>query len=320
MGFYIRKSIKFGPFRINFSKSGVGFSAGVKGARISKGPRGTFVHLGQNGVYYKQSLSNRKSKSQSQVNPANLNQGEPIVQLDEIKTTDVLGLVDSSFEEAFKTIQENYARLFFGEKKIYLFYDIDEEQVAKAEKFYSIIKDLKCSWRYWHLNAQTPTSGAYSNKKFFGGADVVNKSFPISSLWIHMGKPRRFITNVKALVLPLIGKKLYFFPDRLFITQGRKIGTVNYNDLIVEYGKSPTVMSPREIPFGTKTLGSVWRYANKDGSPDKRYSSRNYQLPIADLSQLNLKSDSGLNESVQFSRGDLAEYFAKALLEYSHKE
>lgn len=56
MGFYFRKSARFGPIRLNFSKSGIGVSAGVKGARISTGPRGTYVHAGRNGFYYRQRL------------------------------------------------------------------------------------------------------------------------------------------------------------------------------------------------------------------------------------------------------------------------
>lgn len=36
MGFRFRKSFKAGPFRINVSKSGIGYSAGVKGFRVTK--------------------------------------------------------------------------------------------------------------------------------------------------------------------------------------------------------------------------------------------------------------------------------------------
>lgn len=35
-GFRFRKSVNFGPFRLNLSKSGVGYSVGVKGARYTK--------------------------------------------------------------------------------------------------------------------------------------------------------------------------------------------------------------------------------------------------------------------------------------------
>jgi hypothetical protein len=56
MGWSYRRSAKFGPFRLNFSKSGVGVSAGIKGARVSTGPRGTYVNLGTNGFYYRQKV------------------------------------------------------------------------------------------------------------------------------------------------------------------------------------------------------------------------------------------------------------------------
>lgn len=41
MGFYYRKSVSFGPFRVNVSKSGVGYSIGGRGFRtgVSGGGR-----------------------------------------------------------------------------------------------------------------------------------------------------------------------------------------------------------------------------------------------------------------------------------------
>jgi hypothetical protein len=40
MGFIFRKSIGRGPFRINLSKRGVGFSVGVRGLRIGRSANG----------------------------------------------------------------------------------------------------------------------------------------------------------------------------------------------------------------------------------------------------------------------------------------
>src|SRR5258708_34831833 len=57
LGFYIRKGFNFGPLRLNLSRSGLGASVGVKGARIGMGPRGTYVHLGRGGLYYRQTLA-----------------------------------------------------------------------------------------------------------------------------------------------------------------------------------------------------------------------------------------------------------------------
>lgn len=63
MGSFFRRSAKLGPFRLNFSKSGIGVSAGIRGARVSIGPKGTYLNLGTNGVYYRQKLGGRYSKA-----------------------------------------------------------------------------------------------------------------------------------------------------------------------------------------------------------------------------------------------------------------
>lgn len=67
MGFYIKKSFRAGPVRLNLSKSGLGLSAGVKGFRVGSGPRGNYVHAGRGGLYYRKNLgSNTKYRSTSQ--------------------------------------------------------------------------------------------------------------------------------------------------------------------------------------------------------------------------------------------------------------
>ena len=57
MGVYIRKSFKLGPIRFNVSKSGVGVSAGVKGARVGVNAKGKkYIHVGRGAIYYRQTL------------------------------------------------------------------------------------------------------------------------------------------------------------------------------------------------------------------------------------------------------------------------
>jgi tetratricopeptide (TPR) repeat protein len=54
-----RKSVKIGPFRLNASKSGLGVSVGVKGARVSVNKRGTYFHgsIPGTGLRYSEKLS-----------------------------------------------------------------------------------------------------------------------------------------------------------------------------------------------------------------------------------------------------------------------
>ena len=59
MGLRFRKSINIGPLRINFSKSGIGFSLGIKGFRVSRSAKGkntATVSLPGTGLSYVQNL------------------------------------------------------------------------------------------------------------------------------------------------------------------------------------------------------------------------------------------------------------------------
>ncbi len=59
MGLRFRKSFTIGPLRINISKSGIGFSLGVKGFRISRSAKGkntATVSLPGTGLSYVQDL------------------------------------------------------------------------------------------------------------------------------------------------------------------------------------------------------------------------------------------------------------------------
>ena len=63
MALYLKKSFRAGPLRFNLSKSGLGLSGGVTGARVGSGPRGSYVHGGRHGLYYRKHLSSGQSRS-----------------------------------------------------------------------------------------------------------------------------------------------------------------------------------------------------------------------------------------------------------------
>jgi hypothetical protein len=58
MGFYYRKSVNLGPFRVNLSKSGLGYSVGGRGFRVGTTARGkkyTSISIPGTGVGYRKS-------------------------------------------------------------------------------------------------------------------------------------------------------------------------------------------------------------------------------------------------------------------------
>ena len=86
MGFRFKKSIKAGPFRVNLSKSGIGYSVGVKGFRVTKkangGVRTTTSVPGTGISYTKDYGKGQKQASTKSSNVNNSNQSvNPTVEL-----------------------------------------------------------------------------------------------------------------------------------------------------------------------------------------------------------------------------------------------
>ena len=69
MGFRYRKTIRFGIFRVNLSKTGIGWSVGVPGARYTKTANGrTRITAGIPGTglsWVKETKKRNKSKDKS---------------------------------------------------------------------------------------------------------------------------------------------------------------------------------------------------------------------------------------------------------------
>ena len=105
MGFFFRRSTSLGPFRFNFSRSGIGASVGVKGARLTLTPRGTtYVTVGSHGFYYRETLSHLDDIRQ--VNPTVLRSRHSGSHEDTIATAGSLDLVDSSSERLIQQLNE----------------------------------------------------------------------------------------------------------------------------------------------------------------------------------------------------------------------
>jgi hypothetical protein len=115
MGFYIRRSVKAGPFRLNLSKSGIGVSAGIPGLRVGSSPRGSYVHMGGHGVYYRQTLSSPKQRSSSP-RPASHNRTiAPSAQLVwELPKVTPVDLTDSSPSALVEDLNRSAGRFRFS--------------------------------------------------------------------------------------------------------------------------------------------------------------------------------------------------------------
>lgn len=102
MGFYLRKSFRMGPVRLNLSKSGLGVSAGVTGARVGLTSQGkAYVHGGRGGLYIREyASSSKRSRGQSQTG------NEPVVLYEDTGVT----FAPSGIESSSASLQEQLVR------------------------------------------------------------------------------------------------------------------------------------------------------------------------------------------------------------------
>lgn len=330
------KSISFGGFRINLSKSGIGVSFGAKGFRIGMGPRGNYVRIGRNSIYY-----DGKGRDNSQNKGRGGSQEEP---LPEIESKEARMITDELSAEIVEELNRKVKKVSFFpvcigittlcaaiphtrflllpallldiavfildrvRKTCVITYDIDYQMKQRIQAFYNSFDELMKSCRKWHVEAQGNPGG----KKSVGGADMLVTRKEIK---IKYGTPRFVKTNIRTPVIPVGKQTLYFFPDRVLIYEGKSVAALSYSSLELDCGRERFAEKGR-VPPDSRTDGYVWKYANKTGEPDRRYKN-NSKVPIVIYSYIHFKSSTGLNERVQLSASDLEFNIRRTLKELS---
>lgn len=332
MGFRYRKSINLGGgFRINISKSGIGYSWGTKGYRVTKTAKGTVrrtVSIPGTGISFTDETGKKQSRS------SNPQQYVPPVADNDYGTQTIVNhvatdMVSDGLEDVLSAVRKALRRNKFSTAgivfsfllsffnpvfilfllgfiiwKIYLKtagrvgldYTIDEDQKEAIEAHMApMLKVANCD-KIWRITQ----SSKVLNKKYAAGAsNSVSRS-----LCRATQKPSfPFKTNIPAASFKAGKETLVFFPDKLFVIQGGKVGALNYSDVSVSAHTTRFIES-EQIPKDAQVVDYTWKYVNKGGGPDKRFKD-NRQLPICLYGELELKSNSGLNTVLMFSHADL---------------
>lgn len=111
------------------------------------------------------------------------------------------------------------------------------------------------------------------------------------------------------------GGDLYLYPGFLIVYNSKTdFAVIPYTDISINF--SPVrFIETDPVPNDSEILEHTWYKVNKDGSPDRRFTS-NYQIPIVAYGDLHFESSTGLNEVYCFSNKESAMLFQKALFEY----
>ena len=188
-----------------------------------------------------------------------------------------------------------------------LMYSFDEAAAGRYQLLCDAWDEAAKSHRIWHLDSAGRVEGAHARKRNSGARTVVVRQ----PTRLDYGLPARLKCNLKPPKVRVGRQVLYLMPDVVIVEEGRRLGGVSYKELSVRSERTGFVEED-PVPRDAEVAHTVWKYANRDGAPDRRFSN-NRQLPVCIYDQLLLRSDSGLTEILQFSRVGLADALRDAL-------
>lgn len=335
MGFRYRKSIKLGGgFRINISKSGIGYSWGVKGYRVTKTAKGTTrrtTSIPGTGISFVHETGKKKQHQTSKINPqqVNLSADANSYDTEEIVNSAASHMVSEGLEDILATVRKTLVAnristigiwisllisctnpifiiflLGFIALKVYvrtaglvdLEYVIDSDQQKEIEQHMAPMLKVTGSKKVWRIMQ----SSKVKNKKYSAGAsNTVKRVACVAGNKV----PFPFKANTPAAAFKSGKETLIFLPDKLFIIQKNKVGALNYSD-IQTFAHTTRFIESEKVPKDASIVGKTWKYVNKSGGPDKRFKD-NRELPICLYGEIELKSSTGLNTVLMFSNANL---------------
>jgi len=336
MGFRYRKSINLGGgFRINLSKSGIGYSWGTKGFRVSKTASGrtrTTYSIPGTGISYvsesggKQNGDRRKNQPLSQNNnpsPARQYQQDVGAQRN-IESADIENFQSAEFVNITSAIEHTIKMDKWGTGLIWCvllaflnpvllvvpLIGVFLKIVAHTKGTVQLVYDFDAEKEdehnrrigAWIILAegdkewQVITETHNSNTKVHAGASRSLKRHPCE---IKKATPYYVKTNVDAIQIKLQKETLLILPDKVFIIRGSKVGAESYERVQIHISSTNFVESGA-VPKDAQIVQYTWQYVNKNGTPDRRYAN-NRQLPVCLYGVVRLTSLSGINVELQIS-------------------
>lgn len=352
MGFRFRRSINLGGgFKINLSKSGIGYSWGTKGFRIGRTARGTTrrtYSIPGTGISYvdesggrdrNRSRSQRRSPnritqpSQQRIPQPSYGQGPERA----IESADI-----SQFKEAEEgTISDALERTirinFIGTILLWGLLLIPVNPVlilipivgailkiaahtagrVTLEYSFDPEKEDEHTRRIdaWQLLAEGKKEWQVLTEQFNNNRKVnagAGRSLKRIACKIEKGHPYYIKTNVDTIQIALHNKeRLIILPDKVFFVRKRKVGMIDYSDFRISVS-SVRFVETDPIPKDAQVVGYTWQYVNRNGTPDQRFKN-NKQIPLCLYGQVFLRSSSGLNVELQTSNVQNARDFAELI-------
>lgn len=339
MGFRYRKSINLGGgFRINLSKSGIGYSWGTKGLRVTKTAKGTTrttYSIPGTGISYTDdsgrgrrqsaarrqgSVQNRNRSSQSvfqaTASPA-FERAIESAEIEQFKNAEE-GSISNAIERTIRLnwigtlllwgiilVSANPILVFLPVIGIALKVMAHTAGRVNLEYTFDAEKEEEHTRRVdaWQLLADGNKEWQILSEQYNTNTKVnagAARNIKRVACKIRRGRPFYISTNVETIEILLSKKEtLVILPDKVFFIRKRKVGMIDYSDFEIAVS-SVRFVETGPVPKDAQVVGQTWQYVNKNGTPDKRFKN-NRQIPVCLYGRVLLRSNSGLNVELQIS-------------------
>lgn len=355
MGFRYRKSINLGGgFRINFSKSGVGYSFGGKGVRYTKTARGTnrvTVSVPGTGLSWVEESGKKKRKSAADMQESSL--------LFSVENRDEV--VSADFE-AFRNAIRHFVRMnrlltclpflavacFLVCTIVGTVYTIQYGDYPVAVIVLLALNTLSfvplLIWKIVYRFA-APVKATYDLSDPEGRYRVeglqkamdclkqcvavwqVNEVYANDSARRHGGAGE----SVNRTKIRVRRRKPYFLRTnaKAYFVKLKKEKLYILPDVIIVKGKRKLGVAALKdlnilvssVPFVENTapkdatiLYHTWQYVNKNGTPDRRFKN-NVQLPVCRYGNVDLRTDGGFHTKLYLSSVEKTQQFSDTVTE-----
>lgn len=193
------------------------------------------------------------------------------------------------------------------QRTVVLFYDLEGTTHTAYEHVVESFDRMAASHGKWHIEAGGSVQDLTTWKRNAGASHIVKRN-PTS---LTYALPKAVTCNVTPPSIHVGKQVIYFLPDVAFIDDGRKVGAVSYADLMVQWQPS-NFIEEGTVPQDCEIIYRTWKHPNKNGGPDRRFRD-NRQLPVCRYEAMHMRSASGVNELVEFSKVGVVAPFAEAL-------
>ena len=310
MGWYIRKSKNFGPLRLNLSKSGIGISVGVKGARIGNGPNGGYAHLGTGGIYYRRhfltssaataphgSISSKTELHSFDTAASDLDGHFRWALRNHIGVAEYIGWIIVFFfaVNLYQTENHVFLGIFAAASvvalmlgwisrrisTVHLNYELDDEATRNYEVLKNRLANIGTIWQVTQQQAAYRSKSRLSTTVTREDVSIIQVGLPCTKM------------NINPVTLKLKSGRFILLPDRILVLEVGEVRSAEYCEVGMIVGTTRFVESSSRLPPGGTIVDLTWQHARVDGGPDRRYNS-NRQLPVMLYGECTL-SAAGMN-------------------------